>query len=337
MHDVRESLQRAFRELPGSEQTLERLEPFHGRRATRRRLTAAMVGLTITAVLLAGLFLVRPRGDDVLLQPAGGRRYGLQTGERYDREVRFYQLVDAGAAENGASDPCVPPHCPAVYEHTDRYAWDAGDGTDLSRARQVFFDPAERAAYEHRLGVDTGWTGLERDPFPGTALDGLDALPTDPASLRSWFENGNTLPNAEAPLPTDATAVELWHSVYWDLLYSEKTASPALRVAGVQLLSGLPGVSIDDAATDPAGRPSLSLRMLDDFETGGAPAEEWIYVDPETLAPTAFVVRWAHDDLPTQIQLIATDTIVDAAGTVQQTFVPPLTDDVIPFGDPRVS
>ncbi len=318
MSDVREALHRAMDDLPVSTSTIEGLERSQNRRATRKRVAAGAVGAAITLAIVLGIQSLRMGSTSSPLEPAAGTVFQLTADQRYEREVRVYVLNDSGAS---------------VTEVTQSLSWGLdGRGSSSERSRQVFFDPADRAAYESRLGVETGW---QAPGGPGTGNDTFIVadrhIPTDPAQLEQWLVDGHADVNVPALDGTPdaslgATDPGLWHLVSWDLL-RDRTTSPAVRAAAVQVASELGGVQIDRIARDPAGRPAIALHTTSGPDVEGwQSVDEWIYADPKTLVPMAL------EDSAGVITLFATEQIVTTESKeVVQTFVPQLADDQLPF------
>jgi hypothetical protein len=328
MNDIGEQLRRASEALPSSVTTLERLSKKQHRQAGHKRLAAGSVGLAMTLAIVGGIASLR----GTVVQPAAGTLFTASSDQLFEREIRTYVLNDSGTS---------------VTELRGTLSWNKpGTGTSDEKARMVFFDPADRAAYEASHGVDTGWQspgglGTGGNLISAGGVGNLSSLPTDPVQLKQWILDGNApvggwqspaldVAGGTSPGTTDAW---VWHLTFWDILHGQMGA-PQLRSAAVGLASGLDGVVVNRSAVDPAGRPAISLHLVYDLNVNGwGSADEWIYADPTTLAPLALVESGG-----TEIIIVATDQMVSAdSGDIVQTFVPHLDGDQQPFPNPTAT
>jgi hypothetical protein len=326
MSNVTNALRRAAQDLPESDLTTTVLRRAQDRRARRERLTAGALGVMLTIALIAGVLAVRPGGGEAV-RPAAGATFVAGPGQHHEREVRIYYLNDSGAS---------------VTELKHNYVWDRkGEGTALTDVRQVFFDSADRAAYEAANDVETGWqlpggpgTGGGDDSLATSVQNDFGDAPVAAFELMQWLQEGNGNP-ADTPAIDGGVALEemaetdagMWHLLFYEIL-PVGPGSPAVRAAAVEAASGLEGVHVDRTSIDPAGRPAVALHLVYDIDGWGS-ADEWIYADPTTLAPMALVwPGW-------QTQIVANDRIVSTeTGDVIENLVPSLDADHVPFPDP---
>jgi hypothetical protein len=156
--------------------------------------------------------------------------------------------------------------------------------------------------YQHGAGVPSE---LPMDPHGSPTAAAFDALPTNPAALRSVLlaqaEQQQQQANEEmrqalkkkrgAPAAFPATGPQLTDD---DLVFDQATGmlwnplvGPALRSALYKVLAATPGVRVNSGARDSIGRPAVEISRYD----SAAEVDEETFENPATGATleTAFV------------------------------------------------
>jgi hypothetical protein len=115
--------------------------------------------------------------------------------------------------------------------------------------------------------------------------DDVTGLSADPSVLLGQMED-RTAPGGRSPEPAFSPGPELTPGVtagsLWDAasnILDDPTGGPDLRAALFDVASGIPGVQVHQASTDPAGRPAVALELASIGDGGGT---TWLYFDPAT-------------------------------------------------------
>lgn len=267
MDDTKRLLERAQHLAPPPAFDLDDVRVRKSRHERRRRVSAAVVGLSITAAIVAGAVFAattggNPRGT---VQPGatgigGGlpapiRLVALGPGEF------SYQRIEIDSTSSCAD--CGVTHVELLAE-----SWWASDNSgriDVSTAQNY--------------GIHGGTFGAGAFPTEGD----LTGFPTDPDALRTFLldrsaENGASPRPAVTPAPgVPVEEGELWLAIQ-DYLGSTQylNATPELRAAMLQVLAQDPMVEVSTGATDPLGRPASTLRFH------AYDADVTVFVDPTT-------------------------------------------------------
>jgi hypothetical protein len=249
MDDTKRLLEQARHRAPTPAFDLDDVRDRRSRHDRRRRVSAAIVGLGITAAIVAGAAFatasvgthgrtVGPAGGGGL--PAPARTVALAPGEFSYQRIRIES--DSACADCGVS------HVELLAE-----SWWAPDGSgriDVSKAQDY--------------GIHGGVFGAGTFPTEGD----LTGFPTDPETLRTFLLERSARDGA-SPRPdvTPAPGVPIEDGQLWlaiqDYLGSTQylNAAPELRAAMLQVLAQDPMVRASTGATDPLGRPASTLRF----------------------------------------------------------------------------
>ncbi len=249
MDDTKHLLEQAQHLAPTPAFDLDDVRERRSRHDRRRRLSATIVGLGITAAIIAGAVFATAldgtRGDaagpaDGGVLPAPVRTVALAPGEFSYQRIRIESI---SRCEN-----CEVNHVNLLAE-----SWWALDGSgriDVSKAQNY--------------GMHGGTFGPGTFPTEGD----LTGFPTDPEALRTFLLERSADDGASPrPQVTPAPDVALEDGLLWlaiqDYLGSTQylNATPELRAAMLQVLAQSPMVRVSTGATDPLGRPASSLRF----------------------------------------------------------------------------
>jgi hypothetical protein len=246
MDDTKRQLERAQHLAPTPAFDLDDVRDRRSRHDRRRRVSATIVGLGITAAIVAGaVFATASNGTHGGPGPAGGgalpapvRTVALAPGE--------FSYLRIKIESTSTCANCGVNHVELLAE-----SWWALDGSgriDVSKAENY---------------------GIHGSIFgPGTfpAEGDLTAFPTDPEALRTFLLE-RSADDGASPRPevTPAPGVSLDDGLLWlaiqDYLGSTQylNATPELRAAMLQVLAQSPMVRVSTGATDPLGRPASAL------------------------------------------------------------------------------
>jgi len=298
MNDSKRLLEQAQDSAPGTPFGLDEIRDRRDRREQRRRLGGAVVGLGLTAAVVAGVVFAMsagtgergrgPMGGDGL--PGTPRVVTLEPGEYSYQRIRN-------------SHPCGS--CGTGTSHVLVESWwaleDSGRVEVLEEQNYAMFD-----------GGNFG---------PGEFPDEGDVseFPTEPAELRAFLLDRSAADGA-SPRPGGSPAPgvpveegQLWRAIH-DFLGSVQylNTTPELRAAMLQVLAQAPIVSVEAGSTDPLGRTATVLR----FRAYDVNVE--VFVDPGTGDFLAMNERFGDR--------IENEVVVEAAGVTS-------TDDTVPEGD----
>ena len=249
MDDTKRLLERAERLAPTPEFRLDDVRDRRSMNDRRRRVSATIVGLAITVVIVAGaLFAGGSSGSQGrTYTPAGGgglpaptRSVALGPGEFSYQRIKI-------EADFTCSD-CGTQNVELLVQ-----SWWAQDGSgriDVSKAQNY--------------GIQGGTFSAGTFPTEGD----LSAFPTDPEALRTFLLDRSSQSGASPrPEVTPAPGVPLEDGQLWlaiqDYLGSTQylNATPELRAAMLQVLAEDPMVTVATGATDPLGRDASTLRF----------------------------------------------------------------------------
>jgi len=280
MTDTKHLLERARRAAPEPSFDLEHVRARRDRHERRRRVSATVVGLGLTAAIVVGAVSVMGPvdGDDARRPleglPLGERTVVLGDGFAYQR-LRLYAVCDPEADSSGGCDQTRP------QLHLE--AWWALDDSGRIRVLE-----------QHDYGVDEGRFGTGTFPDEGD----LSAYPIEPDVLESFLLDrsaaGGASPRPDVT-PAPGTSLEqgqLWLAIR-DYLGSTQylNATPELRAALLRVLARQPMVSIEQRAADPLGRTAVALR----FHAYGADLA--VFVDPTSGDFLAMTEHFADQDV----------------------------------------
>jgi hypothetical protein len=144
--------------------------------------------------------------------------------------------------------------------HVTVEAWIASDG---SGRQHILYQSVDFASSEDRQA----WLAAASPELPtiGKAIDedygrgglrfyAVDQLPTEPAALEEALSEGHVIAKA----PGDANRLSTIGT-----LLAQGNASSELRQALFEVAAGIPGVVVDEQATDPIGRAAVSVSVTD--------------------------------------------------------------------------
>jgi hypothetical protein len=307
MDDTKRLLERAERLAPTPAFRLDDVKDRRSKHDRRRRVSATIVGLGITIMIVAGaVFAGASRGSqDRTYTPAGGgglpaptRTVALGPGEFSYQRIKL-------EADSTCSD-CGVQHVELLVQ-----SWWAQDGSgriDVLKAQNY--------------GIQGGTFGAGTFPTQGD----LSGFPTDPKTLRTFLlERSGESGASPQPDVTPAPGVPLEDGQLWlaiqDYLGSTQylNATPLLRAAMLQVLADDPMVTVAPGATDPLGRDASALRFH------AYDRDVTVFVEPSTGDFMAMTERF--DDGSTQ------SVIVEQAGLTNSDQAPPQGDRItVPEG-----
>ena len=249
MHDTKRLLEQAQHRAPAPAFDLDDVRDRRTRHDRRRRVSAAIVGLGITAAIVAGAAFatasVGTHGGAAGPAGGGGLPAPIHTVALAPGELSYQRIrIESDSTCAG----CGVNHVELLAE-----SWWAPDGSgriDVSKAQNY--------------GIHGGTFGAGSFPTEGD----LTGFPTDPEALRS-FLLARSADDGASPRPdvTPAPGVPLEDGQLWlaiqDYLGSTQylNATPELRAAMLQVLAEDPMVRVSTGATDPLGRPASTLRF----------------------------------------------------------------------------
>lgn len=262
MHDSKSVLEQARRRAPDTPFDMEDVRARRNRRQRRRKAGATVLGLGLTAALFSGVVAAvvssdtkgderATKGGSAPLSPTEGVIPSLEPGDFSYQRIR----IDSPCEGCGSSLLLLE-------------SWWALD--DSGRIEVL-----EKTNY----GVDAGTFGPGAFPSEGD----LSAYPTQPAALEAFLLDRSG-PDGASPRPdvTPAPDVSLDQGLLWlaiqDYLGSTQylNTTPALRAAMLEVLAGIPMVTIEEGSTDPLGRPATVLRFH------AYDADNEVFVDPSS-------------------------------------------------------
>ena len=249
MHDTKRLLEQAQHRAPAPAFDLDDVRDRSTRHDRRRRVSAAIVGLGITAAIVAGAAFatasVGTHGGAAGPAGGGGLPAPIHTVALAPGELSYQRIrIESDSTCAG----CGVNHVELLAE-----SWWAPDGSgriDVSKAQNY--------------GIHGGTFGAGSFPTEGD----LTGFPTDPEALRS-FLLARSADDGASPRPdvTPAPGVPLEDGQLWlaiqDYLGSTQylNPTPELRAAMLQVLAEDPMVRVSTGATDPLGRPASTLRF----------------------------------------------------------------------------
>lgn len=258
---------------------------------TRRpRLAWAVVAVPIIAVLTFGL-LPLSTGPNTAAAAALNRVADVAAALADGPREGYRHTKSEGAWLSGASGGW-PDHPNGIWAlvPVSREIWISPDGSGRlieSRGEPIWFGPADRAAWQAAGSPDLrgtphsdtrfGPTPPGVDPWtpqpPRLFFQDVDALPTDPGSLRQLID-GRAAANGGG-----ATDYERF-LIVGDLL-RETDAAPKVRAALYRVAAGLNGVELVGSVKDRAGRSGTAVSMVNAQSSLGLEQRVLIF-DPHT-------------------------------------------------------
>lgn len=280
-----------------------------GKHRSRRGLALAGSGLAVAAAALAFMLVggsgsrTEPAAAEALRQTAAVAADQPSTTNPGPGQFVFTRarLLNFETWVPGGPMNTNRPDAYAALVPSVRELWVSPEGEGRLRETQgslEFLSAPERERWE-RAGSPPpnryANSGVADVTVAAGSIEYLDvsALPTDPASLRSEVEAGQT-PGLEDP-GSSYTDGERTISSLWRIL-EQPNASPQLRAAAFAALAELPGTHLVEHATDPIGRSgeaiyrdSTELGIRSEFVFDPATSEllgqRVVLLDPE-LAPS---------------------------------------------------
>jgi hypothetical protein len=261
----------------------------------RRRGLFALAGTGAVAAIAAGVLVVssgpsaEPAAAAVLHHTAGiaaaaSDQTGMPgPGQFAYAKVERKELQEWVPGSVAATDGGVIPALKGAFHSLNTWQeeeWRSADGTERSRwvmADPQFFSAAEKSRWEAAgspspLEADkSGFPGaniLELRPgvmdveYAGGAKPiNLSALPTEAKALREALEAGE-VPGLSGgpetvggPITSGQVTAELW------FILDQPDATPQLRAAAFGALAEMPGIEVDEDATDAVGRSGTALSL----------------------------------------------------------------------------
>lgn len=238
MDDTKRILEDAQRRAPQTPFGFHDVEDRRTRRARRRRLSATIVGLGLTAAIVGGAAFT-------VMASQAGRGSLAHTGAGLPAPVRTVTLG------------------PGQYSY-QRIRIQAGSSVDLHVQSWWASDDSGRidVMQAHDYGIQGGTFGPGQFPAEGD----LAAFPTEPAALQAFLLQRSG-PDGASPRPdvTPAPGMPLADGQLWlairDYLGSTQylNATPELRATMLQVLAQDPIVRVDSGTIDPLGRAATTL------------------------------------------------------------------------------
>ena len=297
MTDTKRLLEQAQDRAPDAPFGLEEILARRARHERQRRLGGAVVGLGLTAAVVAGvIFAMASTGT-------GGADPGTMGGDGLSGTSPRIVTLDAGefSYQRIRSDWCW--YGPLVSGETAGI--DCDGGHLLLESWWALDDSGRIEVLEARdYGIDReGRFGPGEFPDEGD----LSEFPTEPAALEAFLlERSGSSGASPRPDVTPAPDVPLEEGQLWlairDFLGDTQylNATPELRAAMLQVLADVPMVRVEAGATDPLGRPATVLL----FHAYDADLE--VFVEPGTGDFLAMTERFDDQNMGT--------VVVEAAG-----------------------
>jgi hypothetical protein len=266
MDNSKSLLQHAQGLAPAPAFDLDDVRDRKSRHDRRRRMSATVVGLGVTAAIVAATVFamssvgasrgtVRPAAHAGEGLRAPERTVGLAPGEFSYQRIKYE-----------STSSCV--NCGVNHVEFLAESWWAPDNSgriDVLKAENY--------------GINDGTFAAGTFPTEGD----LSAFPTDPEALRTFLLDRSAEDGASPrPLVTPAPGVSLEDGQLWlaieDYLGSTQylNAAPELRAAMLQVLAQDPMVQVATDASDPLGRPASTLQFY------AYDADVTVFVDPIT-------------------------------------------------------
>jgi hypothetical protein len=249
----------------------------HVQSPVRRRLrlaafAAASLAAAVVLLVLQLLLPIGPAGPR-LSAAAEIRQLGRISSQQTSLEVNDSEFLYRREEEDG-------PEGYTLIEANIEYAlrihaiverWTASDGSGETR---ISYQSVDFASVEDRQSWRAA--GSPELPAIGTPIEedytkgglpfyAVEELPTQPDTLERALAEGQAI----APAPGNANRLSTIGT-----LLAQGNASPALRQALFEVAAGIPGVVVDQQATDPIGRAAISVSVTD---TSG---ETRLFFDP---------------------------------------------------------
>jgi hypothetical protein len=158
--------------------------------------------------------------------------------------LRIHAIVERWIASDGAGRTRTTYQSVDFASAEDRQAWRAGGSPELPTMGKPIDEDYATGGLRHYEVED---------------------LPTEPADLELALAQGHVI--AEAP--GDANRLSTI-----GILLAQGDASSDLRQALFEVAAGIPGVVVDNEASDPVGRPAVSVSVTD------ASGETQLFFDP---------------------------------------------------------
>lgn len=271
--EVRKSLRRARSSAEPPEPAFERLVRRRERKQRNGRIASAAVALAVVAGLVVG---------------------GVWT--LHHRPSRSIVGSSGPSGQTGSSGPSVGATAPPLVAGPGQYYYwkvvrPLGDGPDVIEETWWGTDGSGRYQVDqtnpnYGTTKDQSWGPGGPDWFgPGDDLSGLS---TDPAALLQQLIARST-DNGASPRPTVTLSPGLSEqtSMLWRAITSlveAPNATPSLRAALFEVASGLDGVTVQQNAIDPVGRPAVAVSLqLGDYYCTGDPDTMWFDPDIHVL------------------------------------------------------
>ncbi len=212
-----------------------------------RRIRWGLVAAIVALVAAAGLFaqVLVPLGSPGSPQTAQALdRLAAAVPARAVIPDGFYELTVY--TESGIAESDSGPHAYA----TRRSTWTAADGW----------------AWAHQTGDDPAYYIFR----PAPKNYDLNAVPADPAVMEAYLR--------ARVMGSSSVEEALFEAVKATLIFTPTPA--ATRAASIRMLANVPGITVTENTTDPAGRPATKVAFVDDKHRPGI--ANAIYLDPVT-------------------------------------------------------
>jgi hypothetical protein len=223
--------------------------------------TAASLAAAVVLLVLQLLLPVGPAGPR-LSTAAEIRQLGTLSSQQTSLEVNNSEYLYRREEEDGPEGHIFVglniEYTLRIHAIVER--WIASDGAGQTR---ISYQSVDFASPEDRQG----WQAAGSPEFPvigtpiqedytkgGLPIYAVDELPTEPAALEEALSEGLVIDEA----PGDANRLSTIGT-----LLAQGNASPDLRQALFEVAAGIPGVVVDQQATDPIGRGAVSVSVTD--------------------------------------------------------------------------
>jgi hypothetical protein len=275
MDDKKESLRRARSAASPPEPAFDRLVRRRERKQRNGRIASAAVALAVVAGLVAGgVWTLQHRPSGTVVGSSG----------------------PSGPSVTGAPSPGVTS--PSLVAGPGQYYYwktvrPTGEGNVVE---EIWWgtDGSGRYLVDHtapNYGTPESQTWGPGGPpadmgFPFES--DLSGLSTDPATLlqqlldRSSENGASPEPDVTIAPGVSPETSRLWRSI--QNMLEQGAATAPLRAALFEVASGLDGITVDDNAVDPLGRPAttLSAPLADYYCSGGPGGTDIMWFDPQT-------------------------------------------------------